>query len=77
MSRLISLKQYVKDLENAKLIFGLSFDIPKEILKSNLIVREIHITDIGYNSQWKIQEADLEMFVEPIDKNKPIPKIEH
>lgn len=76
MSELISLKHYIKDLKSARQIFGLSFDIPEEILKANLIVREIHITDIGYNDQWQIRTGNMEMFVEPIDENKTIPEIE-
>lgn len=76
MSKLISLKNYIKDLETARRIFGLSFDIPEEILQSNLVVREIHITNIQYKEDWKIGSANMEMFVEPIDESKPIPMIE-
>ena len=76
MANRVSLKKYIKNIEDGKAIFGLAFDIPKEILDLNLIVRDIHILDIQYDENGKMSEGKLDIFVEPIDENLPIPDIE-
>ena len=75
MSNRISLKHYVKSYDDARLIFTLGFEMPKEISAVNLVVREIHINDIVYDNEWKMVNGKVEMFVEPLDKNLPIPEI--
>ena len=76
MSNRISLKHYIKNFDDARLIFALGFDMPKEISALNLVVREVRINDMEYDSEWKLVKGQVEMFVEPIDENLPIPKIE-
>ena len=76
MAKRISLKHYIKNFNDAKLIFSLGFDMPEEISALNLVVREIRINDIEYDNEWKMVNGKAEMFVEPIDENLPIPQIE-
>lgn len=76
MKKRIPLRKYINKLSDAHQVLGLKFYIPEEIINANLIIREIHLDNIEYNDEWKMVYADIEAFVEPIDENLPIPKID-
>lgn len=48
MKKRIPLRKYMNKLSDVHQVFGLRFYIPEEIIKANLVIREIHLDNIYY-----------------------------